>query len=298
MARWQPVTNLRSRIIHHPPVTVFFMCLVVLAGAFISIGIYSQNHDMKNPDIVMDWNQMLASLAKLKFCSQLNDSDLLNEKPDINSPPLLTHADELINSTQQKHEVISKLLLVPLMHVGDHLDHSSISATLLGSQLGLRESAGKQLLNITLFLDIQTHSSTTDSALIQKLSNMQTRPRAYESCLMITAPSHILPQTPSPPRCPSDKIQENNISPVSTHAVQSITKSSNTPSCLSLEFTPDPKLTVLLTQDEKILARYHLLLVSIALVSLCITMCLLGTLTFSKPGRHLSHDPQKETLLG
>lgn len=95
---------------------------------------------------------MLASLAKLKFCTQLNDSDLLNEKPDINSPPLLTHADELINSTQQKREVISKLLLVPLMHVGDHLDHSSISATLLGSQLGLRgmyagskcmQSAGK-----------------------------------------------------------------------------------------------------------------------------------------------------------
>ncbi|XP_058264878.1 transmembrane protein 248 [Hemibagrus wyckioides] len=298
MAQWHPVTNLRSRIIHHPPVTVFFMCLLVLAGAFISIGIYSQNHDIKNPDISMDWNQMLGSLANLKFCTQLNDSDVLNEKPDMNSPPLLTHADELINSTQHKSEVISKLLLVPLMNVGDSLDHDSISATLLGSQLGLKGSAGKQTLNITLFLDIQTPISATDSALLQKPSNMQTKPQAYNSCLKITAPSHILPQTPSPPQCPFNKNQENGISPVRALAVQSVKKSSNTPSCLNLEFTPDPKLTVLLTQDEKILARYHLLLVSIALLALCLMMCLLGTLTCSRSGRHLSDDPQKETLLG
>lgn len=81
---------------------------------------------------------MLGSMANLKFCTQLNDSDVLNEKSDMNSPPLLTHADELINSTQHKSEIISKLLLVPLMNVGDSLDHDSISATLLGSQLGLK----------------------------------------------------------------------------------------------------------------------------------------------------------------
>lgn len=179
MAVWKPITNLRSRIIHHPPVAMFFMCLLVLAGAFISIGLYSQNHDIKNPDINMviillcfvffhlkknppeiwcprlsffvddpfllfvcvffqDWNQMLGSLAYLKFCTQLNDTDLLNNKPDMNSPPLLDHADVLINNTQQESEVISMFLLVPLMHVGDYLDHNSISATLLGSQLGLK----------------------------------------------------------------------------------------------------------------------------------------------------------------
>lgn len=88
--------------------------------------------------VFQDWNQMLGSLANLKFCTQLSDTDLLNEQSDINSPPLLTHADELNSSTQQKSEVISKLLLVPIMHTGHHLDHNSISATLLGSQLGLK----------------------------------------------------------------------------------------------------------------------------------------------------------------
>lgn len=80
---------------------------------------------------------MLGSLADLKFCTQLNDTDLLNEKPDTNSPRLLDHADELINNIQQKSEIKSMFLLVPLMHVGDDFEHSSISATLLGSQLGL-----------------------------------------------------------------------------------------------------------------------------------------------------------------
>lgn len=88
--------------------------------------------------VFQDWNQMLGSLADLKFCTQLNDTDLLNKKPDINSPPLLVHADELIPNTQQKSEIISLFLLVPVMHVGDDLDHSSITATLLGSQLGLK----------------------------------------------------------------------------------------------------------------------------------------------------------------
>ncbi|XP_026775765.2 transmembrane protein 248 [Pangasianodon hypophthalmus] len=297
MARWQPLTTLRSRIIHHPPVAVFFMCLLVLAGAFISIGIYSQNHDIRNPDINMDWNQMLGSLADLKFCTQLNDTALLNEKPDMYSPPLVDHADELINNTQQKSDIISVFLLVPLTHVGDYLDHNSISTSLLGSQLGLKGSAGKQSLNISLFLEIQTRLSATDSALIQKPSNMQTKPQSYNSCLKITAPRHILPQTPSPPQCPSNKNLENNRSPVRTFAIQSSKKSSNAPSCLSLKFTPDPKLTVLLTQDEKALVRYHLLMATIVLLALCIMMCLCGTLTCSKSRHQLANDPQKETLL-
>lgn len=50
---------------------------------------------------------------------------------------------------------------------------------------------------------------------------------------------------------------------------------------------------LLLYQDEKALARYHLLLVSIVLLALCIMMCLFGTLTCSKSRRHLASDPQK-----
>ncbi|KAM9495448.1 transmembrane protein 248 isoform 1-T5 [Clarias gariepinus] len=295
MARWHPITNLRNRIIQHPPVAVFFMCMLVLAGAFISIGIYLQNHDIKNPDINMDWNQLLGSLARLKFCTQLNDTDLLNERPDINSPLLLNHGDEPFNNTQQKTEVISRFLLVPLMHVGEYLDHNSISSTLLGSQLGLKGSAGKQSLNISLLLNVQNHISSTDSAPTHKPSNMQSTSQSY-SCLKITAPRHILPQTTLPQQCPSNKHPEN-MSPVKALAIGSNKKSSNAPACLSFEFSPDPKLTVLLTQEEKALARYHLLLVSIVLLALCIIMCLFGTLTCSKSRCHLATDPQKETLL-
>ncbi|XP_060770657.1 transmembrane protein 248 isoform X2 [Neoarius graeffei] len=297
MAHWKPVANLRSQIIHHPPVTVFFVCLLLLAGAFISIGLYSRNHDIKNPDIYMDWNRMLVSLADWKFCTHLNDTDLLNFKPDMISPPLLDHADVLIKNTQQKSEdVITMFLLVPLIHVGDDLDHKNIRATLLGSQLDMKGSAGKQSLNISLFLDLQTCMSGTDSESIQKPSNKQSKPPSSSSCLKITAPRYVLPHTPPPPQCPCNKKLENDMSPVRAHAVESYTSSNSLP-CLSLKFTPDPKLTVLLTQDEKALARYHLLLVSIVLLILCIMMCLFGTLTCSKSRRHLVNDPQKETLL-
>lgn len=46
-------------------------------------------------------------------------------------------------------------------------------------------------------------------------------------------------------------------------------------------------------QEEKALARYHLLLVSIVLLALCIMMCLFGTLTCSRSRRQLTNDPQK-----
>ncbi|XP_076863246.1 transmembrane protein 248 isoform X2 [Brachyhypopomus gauderio] len=304
MAQWQPVTNLKALFVHYPPVAVFFLCLLVLSGAFIVFGIYTQNHDIKNPDITMDWNQMLTSLASLTFCAQLNSTELLNARQEIDSPPLLDHADVANTNTSQKTMGVTRVsLLVPLVLLRDVRRQTSISATIFGSQLGLRGAAGKESLNISLFLHLQTQISHTESnsALVQTIpSNDDGKPGSSVSCLSITAPARFLPQTPSPPGCFVSDNLEKIMPPVRTFAIESYKQSShNTSPCLSLEYTPDPKLTVLLTQEEKDLARYNLMLVSFVLLALCGLMSTTGTLTCTRSHCHRASNLhfQKETLL-
>ncbi|XP_072528130.1 insulin-like growth factor-binding protein 3 receptor [Salminus brasiliensis] len=298
MAQWQPVTNLKTAVLHHPPVVVFSLCLLVLAGAFINIGIYSQHHDIKNPDISLDWNQILGSLASLKFCTHVNSTELLRGKQEEESRLLVDHGEgSITNVSQDAREVVHVALLVPLVRSGDEPSHASISATLLGSQLGLYGDAGKELFNISLFLQTQLSSTESNSS----PTNAETKPESSTSCLRIAAPAHLLPPKPEPPVCPGSDNLEKDMPPVRTLAAESYGQSApNAPPCLSLKFTPDPKLTVLLTKEEKALARYHLMLVSIVLLAVCSMMCLTGTLTCSRSRRHLANDLhcQKVTLLG
>lgn len=51
MGHWRPVSNLRDQLSRHPPVVVFFLCLLFMSITFVCIGLYSQDHNIKNPDI-------------------------------------------------------------------------------------------------------------------------------------------------------------------------------------------------------------------------------------------------------
>lgn len=82
---------------------------------------------------------MLRSIASLKFCTHLNNTASLSGKQEEDSPPLLYHGDKsTTNASQKTTEVVQVFLLVPMVHFGDEPNYNSFSATLLGSQLGLR----------------------------------------------------------------------------------------------------------------------------------------------------------------
>ncbi|XP_066525406.1 transmembrane protein 248 isoform X2 [Hoplias malabaricus] len=249
-----------------------------------------------------DWNQMLGSILGLKFCTHLNSTDILNRKQVEDSPPLLNHEDGSVTNTSQKaKETVTLSLLVPLVRIGGEPNHNSISATLHGYQLGLKGSSGKEMLNITLFLSLQTQLSKTESVSALDLdlpTPAEANPKSLVSCLRITAPAHLLPQTPTPPACLADNLEA--VPPVKAIATDSYKQTSQyEPPCLSLRFTPDHNLTVNLTQEEKALARYHLMLVSVALLAVCCMMCLIGSLTCSRSWRHMENNlhSQKENLL-
>ncbi|XP_067292416.1 transmembrane protein 248 [Pseudorasbora parva] len=278
MGQWRPVSNLRDQVSRHPPVVVFFLCLLFLSITFVTTGLYSQNHDLKNPDISVDWNEVLGSIAGFKFCTHLNDTDASLVE---DSPRMVKHADRTNISTSTAH--VS--LLVPLEFVGDVPDDPVISATMLGSQLGMKGVAAKESVNISLLLHYDVPNNQTPAG-------TKIRPL---TCLHFTALTHVLPQTPSPPECPVAVNIDKDASPVRAVAVESYKH--NSPNCFSLEFKPDPNLTVLLTKDEKALCRYHLLLVSVALLAVCILMSLCGSFSSRSPRSYQRNDLQKELLL-
>ncbi|TRY97008.1 hypothetical protein DNTS_001435 [Danionella cerebrum] len=133
MGQWRPVSNLREQASRRPPVVIFFLCLLTLSITFVCVGLYSQNHDIKNPDIGVDWNGVLGSLAALKFCKHLNESDTNLKEEEI--PFQMINHDDQISITTSAAQVS---LLVPLGFKGDVPDKMNISTTLMGRQLGMK----------------------------------------------------------------------------------------------------------------------------------------------------------------
>uniref|UniRef100_A0A671NZQ4 Zgc:158398 n=1 Tax=Sinocyclocheilus anshuiensis TaxID=1608454 RepID=A0A671NZQ4_9TELE len=278
MGQWRPVSNLRVQVSRHPPVVVFFLSLLILSITFVCIGLYSQDHDIRNPDISVDWNRVLGSVAGFKFCTHLNDTDAPLEE---DSPRMVEHSDRTNISTSSAH--VS--LLVPLAFIGDVPDNTAISATMLGSQLGMKGAAAKASINISLLLHTDISNDQTPAG------TQTSRPL---TCLNFTALTHVLPQTLSPPECPVAENEDKSAAPVRAVAVESYKH--NSPHCFSLEFTPDPHLTVPLTKDEKASCRHHLLLVSVVLLVICVLMSLCGTFPSRSPRSYQGNDLQKVVL--
>ncbi|XP_043083854.1 transmembrane protein 248 [Puntigrus tetrazona] len=279
MGQWRPVSNLRDQVSRHPPVVVFFLSLLILSITFLCIGLYSQNHNIKNPDVSVDWNRVLGSIAGFKFCTHLNDTNAPKEE---DSPRMVEHSDKTNISTSSAH--VS--LLVPLAFIGDVPDNTAISATMLGSQMGMKGAAAKASVNISLLL----HTDITDNQ--TPAGTQRSRPL---TCLHFTALTHVFPQTPSPPECPVSESKEKSAPPVRAAAVEE--HKHNSPHCFSLNFTPDPRLTVLLTKDEKALCMHHLMLASAALLVICVLVTLCGTFPSRSPRSFQGLDLQKESLL-
>ncbi|XP_051979007.1 transmembrane protein 248 [Xyrauchen texanus] len=295
MGQWRPLSNLRLQLSRHPPVVVFFLCLLILSITFVCVGLYSQYHNIKNPDISLDWNQVLGSIAGFKFCTHLNDTDAQLEE---DSPRMVEHVDRTAANVSTRTTHVS--LLVPLVLIGDVPTDSIISATMLGGQLGMKGAAAKTSVNISLLLHTDVLNSNFKGMTAPNTLNTQTpagtRTRPTLTCLQLTALTNVLPQTPLPPECLVANNEDMSTSPVRAVAVESYKQ--NSPHCISLEFTPDPLLTVMLTPDEKAVCRYHLLLVSIALLGICVLMSLCGTFFSSKSSRsYHGNDLQKESLL-
>nr|XP_015221893.1 PREDICTED: transmembrane protein 248-like isoform X2 [Lepisosteus oculatus] len=258
MVAWQPFGNLRRCMEDQPPVVIFFLCLLSLAVTFIGFGAYARSHEVKNPDIVQDWNQVLGSLAKLRFC-------VLENGTDSSTAPLVTgetHASAPLvqHETHDGHvgnPSSDPLALTHLSIVGQldwapqrqDQDPVYLSATLWGKQLDFKGSAEKTALNISFILP-------SWSQLAGNGSERQSGPS--RTCIGFSAPARLLPDTPHPQECPTG--MDSNSELPSVRAVVSPLSSQepqNALGCYSTVFTSDPKLTVMLSKHSVKQAEVH-----------------------------------------
>ncbi|XP_024908944.1 transmembrane protein 248 [Cynoglossus semilaevis] len=253
MGCWQPVTNIKNFVFHNPPMVTFFFSLLSLAISFICLASYSYTHSLPNPDIDVDWNHVLSSLSQLELCI----------KPRANSTELVSPATTHPNWKQNKRESVSTStnnsssvthlhvqvpLRVSLSTANGPVQNHSLFTTLRAGQLHLK---GDQSVNVTL----QFTSGVT-----------------YQTCIAISVPTQLLPQSPLPPKCPAF-----NSSPIQVEVNNELPSTFQT--CYSLHYTNDPTLAVMLTQVEQNMAVHHLLEVSVSLLALCLMLCLAASVS-------------------
>ncbi|MBN3321234.1 MORC2 protein, partial [Atractosteus spatula] len=197
MVAWQPFGNLRRCTEDQPPVVIFFLCLLSLAVTFIGFGAYARSHEVKNPDIVQDWNQVLGSLAKLRFCVLENGTDI-STAPLVTgethaSAPLVqheTHDGHVGNPSSDPLTLTHLSILGQLDWAPQRRDQDPVYlwATLWGKQLDFKGSAEKTALNISFILP-------SWSQLAGNGSERQSGPS--RTCIGFSAPARLLPDTPS-----------------------------------------------------------------------------------------------------
>lgn len=259
MVFWQPISNLREYVTNRPPGVTFFFCLLALALSFIYLSVYSSTHTLPNLDVVKDWNHLLTSIAQHHLC----------EKNDTLLPIVPTFPNK-----EQKAMEISVAVLhvqVPLILASKSKDMSqsiSLHTSFTSSQLQLE---GNETFIMTI--DFTANDSN--------------------SCLTITAPSHLLSLSPVPPACLQTA---NDKEAVYTEARRVMTPAQR---CYSLISIYDPTLQVMLTKEDQLVAVRHLVEVTVVLLGVCLMLCLSVSLTHSPTQRHrrTEQDLHQEPLL-
>lgn len=269
MVFWQALTNLREYVTNKPPGVTFFFCLLALALSFICLSVYSHTYTLPNPDVVKDWNHLLASIAQYNLCVK-NNTSFTQIVPKLNKEQK-TQKESFLHSTTMEN-FVALHVRVPLMLAPKSKDLSqsiSLHTSFTSSQLQLE---GNETCIVTI--DFTANDSN--------------------SCLTIRAPSQLLPLSPVPPACPQTA---NNKETVYTEARKLMAPALK---CYSLQSIYDPTLQVMLTKEEQLVAVRHLVEVAVVLLGVCLILCLSVSITYSPIQRHrwTEQDLHQEPLIG
>ncbi|KAL0979324.1 hypothetical protein UPYG_G00183660 [Umbra pygmaea] len=277
MGSWHPIANLREHVYQHPPGVISFFCVLILALTFLSLGSYTYTHHLPNPDTPQDWNHFLSSLAHLLLCVKANG--IAMETVSSSTVGLQKLGVTAWTKSTQSPPTITNLSMLVLLAVMDTSDSQPLNdfhihATLLASQLGL---SGNEAVNVTLRFFSQSEGGNV------------------HTCITVSAPTHILPSTLRPLMCPASERTSYPVTAVATES--SNMKPNASQSCYTLDYTPDSKLTAMLTQKELGLARRHLMQVSVCLLAVCVVLLFTASFAHSHTRRYHNNDLDRQRKL-
>ncbi|XP_006640884.2 transmembrane protein 248 isoform X1 [Lepisosteus oculatus] len=279
-----PLENLKTYISSRPPLVIFMVSVSAVAIAFLTIGYFFKIKEIKSPEMTEDWNTFLLRFNELDFCISENETlkHGLNESTtpestvtsgqarlNTQAPPLLEDSGPINIS------VPITLTLDPLRPFGGYSRNiTHLYATVLGQQVGLSGREAHEEMNITFTLPASWNSD--DCVLHGHCEQM-----VFISCMTITAASNVFPVTVQPPHC----VPETYTNATSWYKIFTTARDSNTK--YSQDYNPfwcykgavgkvyhalNPKLTVIVPDDDRSLINLHLMHTSYFLFVMVITM--------------------------
>ncbi|XP_042298382.1 LOW QUALITY PROTEIN: transmembrane protein 248 [Sceloporus undulatus] len=286
-----PLENLRSFVGSRPPLVVFMVIASAAAAiAFLTLGYFFKIKEIKAPEMAEDWNTFLLRFNDLDFCVSENETLkhlAANETAAAAAPadsapsggpplrPSTPPPQALEDPGPLNTSVGITLTLDPLRPFGGfsrnvtHL-HSSV----FGHQLGLSGREAHEEINITFTLPAAWNSD--DCVLHGHCDQV-----VFTTCMTITAASSVFPVTVQPPHC----VPETYVNATFWYKVFTTARDSNTK--YAQDYNPfwcykgaigkvyhvlNPKLTVIVPDDDRSLINLHLMHTSYFLFVMVITL--------------------------
>ncbi|XP_030065431.1 insulin-like growth factor-binding protein 3 receptor isoform X2 [Microcaecilia unicolor] len=267
--------RLRFCIEQRPPLMMLLLCFAALAVAFAAFGTYVGSHDVRNSDIVKDWNTFLQSVTELQFCpnGDLDGSDVMPLNSALRkhvASPLVDHANLNISATSEQWVSIS--VLVPIVFHSSGVSEPGEGpwrVIMAGHQLGLKGDEAEELINMTVVSHWQRNACEKGQA-----CSKQGTP---DSCITFLASASLLPQTRRPPDCSMNNFTNSQILSRTVFASQRANLREGT-SCYQANYYPDPSLTIRLSKAERYICKIRLMYASLLLLILTgLVLCFAAT---------------------
>uniref|UniRef100_A0A4X2KE47 Transmembrane protein 248 n=1 Tax=Vombatus ursinus TaxID=29139 RepID=A0A4X2KE47_VOMUR len=279
-----PLENLKAHISSRPPLVVFMVSVSAMAIAFLTLGYFFKIKEIKSPEMAEDWNTFLLRFNDLDLCVSENETlkHLLNDTATSETAVTSGQARSATQAPQALEDsgptnvsVAITLTLDPLKPFGGYSRNvTHLYSTILGHQIGLSGREAHEEINITFTLPAAWNSD--DCVLHGHCEQV-----VFTACMTVTAATNVFPVTVQPPHC----IPETYSNATLWYKVFTTARDANTK--YAQDYNPfwcykgaigkvyhtlNPKLTVIVPDDDRSLINLHLMHTSYFLFVMVITM--------------------------
>ncbi|GFW42007.1 transmembrane protein 248 [Trichonephila clavipes] len=252
-----------------PPLVVFIICLTAFGCTMIALAYIIGEQEIPNPDVQMDWNNFFKKMSNLNLCplknytKHKNDIDTALPAESLNSSSLrvvdesksmsavLSNVvDSAMEDSLSESTLVEKTLKITFGLQGKLPSESQfyMKGKLKGKLLGLPGKYAHLLFNVSLtFRSLENTSCIKD-----KCSSL------FEVCISMYLPSELLPKTKAPEGCQIKNAFSKRALPILFSEVP-ILDEKHFNNCIQLDYTPDSKLTEMLTPHDRSIVNLHLM---------------------------------------
>ncbi|XP_071848399.1 transmembrane protein 248-like [Apostichopus japonicus] len=262
----KPAENLKSFAYHRPPFIIFLVCILLFAVALISLGIYIQNHDVRNYED-KDWNDFFEDFSQQQFCIPLKDGIQRREAPlnALGSTTQESITDSFNLNSNVSFSVNLELHLADSSMLQQLVGLTSLSSTVPAIQIKLNKKYDEVDMTFHLTQPIELPSCEGKTCSPSKVAACVTLGVTQKALPPITHAVHpqvcnksLLHSLSNPlTMLPKNQTDED------TYCTDGLK--------VNTEYLYDPKYTFYLSEEERSIINLHLMYTSYFLFIMLIT---------------------------